>query len=415
MGYGSVTPCVLNFIREVNRATETYEEQTKHTGEGDICAICHDTVGAQADGEKALLYMIALPRCGHRFHELCLLNWLSPIALPPTTDESLTPDGPFLQPIVRSTVDGPSSLGVGETVESIMAAYGYNQREVSDEEAQAELTSRAGTTLREELEEGEISQLDISDQVLPPFNFFNGTFRPMAILHTSGPIATSHSCPLCRQPAFRHDPYCHGDNLVILRARIRLANLARECCGWNRHMEVDGTDSLAEFLQRRSQDNLALGEREIPLDPTEAKGCFLIARLMLIEDAYARLLHLNTRESIMSCQSNLMLLISFFTHFVLRPHHRNYFFDPNARDLSEWDLQILEDEPLLLYERPQIFCRELRLKTEEDSDIRANPARIKMAISALLDDSHDHDVEMEEASTTDVAPELDSPFNTSPR
>ncbi|KAL8634488.1 MAG: hypothetical protein Q9228_007917, partial [Teloschistes exilis] len=59
--YSCITPCVLDFIQEVNGAIETYEEQEEHMGEGDICAICHDTVGAQADGEKALLYMIALP------------------------------------------------------------------------------------------------------------------------------------------------------------------------------------------------------------------------------------------------------------------------------------------------------------------------------------------------------------------
>ncbi|KAL8627838.1 hypothetical protein Q9189_006459 [Teloschistes chrysophthalmus] len=311
MEYGSITPCVLDFIQEVNGAIETYEEQQKHTGEGDICAICH------------------------------------------------------------------------------------------------------------------------------------GTFRPMAILSTSGPIAMSHSCPLCRQPAFQRDPYCHGDNLVILRARIRLANLARECCGINPHMDGEDTvESIADLLERRAKDNVNLDEREIPLDPAEAKGCFLIVRLMLIEDAYARLLHLNTRESIMSRQNNLMLLINFFTHFVFRPHHRNYFFDSNPRDVAEWDLRILEDEPLLLYTRPQIFCRELRLKADEDltdgsssdddddddgadspselrrrgSVERANNARIRMAISALLDDSHDHEVEMEETSTTtDRAPQSGSPFVTPPR
>ncbi|KAI4100306.1 MAG: hypothetical protein L6R37_005561 [Teloschistes peruensis] len=419
--YAGMLGCVREFLNELNQAIKKPDkDEEEHGKEGDSCAICHNTVGSRSDREGSSLSIIALPQCGHRFHELCLLNWLSPIALPPTSPIGSAPSSPSS----RSTLGG-----IGPTLEYIAAAYGYYEQE--DTGSLARLIGTAEATPDDDLEEGEVREDELTNQALPFFNLFNGRFRPIAILRTMGTAALSHTCPLCRLPAFsRDEPYCHGDNLVFLRARLRLANLARECCGisWTMEDESD-SDNVADFLDRRTHDNLVLGEREVPIDPAEARGYFLVARLVLVEDAYSQLQNLTRWTEHRT--KGLLLLISFMKNFVLRERHRNYFFDPNPRSIDEWELQSFEDSPTLLYEDPEAFCERLQLKDGDDSDgssddgsasltsevleagrvRRETNTRFRMAIAELLDDSHDNDAEMEEASPTDdAAPQSEPPI-----
>ncbi|KAL8630719.1 hypothetical protein Q9189_003560 [Teloschistes chrysophthalmus] len=411
MGYAGMMGCVLDFLEHINQAVEQIDEDDEEHGEeGDCCAICHDTVGARSDRGRSSLSVVVLPQCGHRFHELCLLNWISPITLPPTSLEESVPSSPSSE----------SSLGgIGTTLQAIAAAYGYHHGE--DTDTLTRLIPRADTS-DDDLEEGEVREDELTNQALPYFNLFNGQFRPVAIYQTTGPGALSHTCPLCRLPAFYRDtPYCHGDNLIFLRVRIRLADLAQECCGTPRNTDdLEAFNNVADFLERRFNDNLALGEREAPIDPTETRGYFLVARLLLVEEAVSHLQNLTRRTEHRT--NGLLLLISFLKNFVLRDRYSNYFFDPTPRSLDEWDLKILDDNPMLLYEDPEAFCLELRLKDEgadgsSSSDggpplvperlllearraERENNTRMRMAISTLLDDSHDDDAEMEEASPT---------------
>ncbi|KAL9582442.1 MAG: hypothetical protein Q9212_003297 [Teloschistes hypoglaucus] len=450
LAYGGMMGCVRDFLWELNQAVQqTNENDEDHGEEGDRCAICHDTVRARSDRVRSSLYVVVLPQCGHRFHEICLLNWLSPIALPPTSPEESIPASPSSQ----STSSQSNLGGITTTLEAIAATYGYRYREETD--TFVRLIGQAEGNSDDDLEEGEVREHELMPQTLPYFNLFNGRYRPVAIFHTSGAVALSHSCPLCRVPAFFRDtPYCHGDNLIFLRMRMRLAELARECCRIPRNTEdLETFNSVTEFMERRFHDNLALGEREATIDPTELAGYFLVARLQLIEEAVANLQSLTRRTE--GRMNGLLLLINFLRTFTLRNWYSGYFFDPALRTIDEWDLTVLEESPLLLWEDPESFCAELRLKvldSDRSSSSRGGPpfvseqlllearraerennVRFRMAISSLIDDSHDNDVEMEEvipaspvSSITDVveleeasftdaaAPQSSSPTTTPP-
>ncbi|KAL8692770.1 MAG: hypothetical protein Q9218_002277 [Villophora microphyllina] len=436
MEYSGIMPCVYGFLEQFNQAVRETDQHKAGDEAQDTCAICYDTISAGP--MRSSLYMVALPVCGHRFHEVCLLKWLSPIALPSNTQKVLlspTPDG-GLSPISTALQTlPPSQLNVPPSWEGLSVLAGAIERLVDEfrissaspdiPEHQLDMmltqlehlvaqTGRELATRRsrgdlappeDELEEGEIREDETDDQGIPSINLFNGTFRPAA-LQTNHPTAISHCCPLCRQPAFYSNPECHGDVLILLRARLRLTGLAYACYEIERDVEEEATILIAdEFLDRRHHDNHALREQEIMLDPSEAKSGFKIARLLLIESCYSRLRHLDGPAG--TTQRELLQLITFFTHFVMRENHIGYFFDPNPRDVSEWDLKVLVDDPLLIYKRPEVFCRELRLKAEpvdradqvdthNRSVERANVDRIRMANAALLDDSHDDDTWMEE-------------------
>ncbi|KAL8720041.1 MAG: hypothetical protein Q9225_003034 [Loekoesia sp. 1 TL-2023] len=71
-------PCMQGIIDNFNDAIHHAAEQS---GE---CSICCDTLGASKVGVSAKLAMTTLPGCNHRFHEICIMQWLSPIKLPPT-------------------------------------------------------------------------------------------------------------------------------------------------------------------------------------------------------------------------------------------------------------------------------------------------------------------------------------------
>ena len=62
------------------------------------CSICHDTMGPN-------LAITALPDCKHRFHELCIQTWLSPIQLPDTTRAPVTFWANLVDPVFREIED----------------------------------------------------------------------------------------------------------------------------------------------------------------------------------------------------------------------------------------------------------------------------------------------------------------------
>ncbi|KAL8731574.1 MAG: hypothetical protein Q9181_004248 [Wetmoreana brouardii] len=95
--YSGVFPGVMRFIERFNSAAqESHKEQ-----EGDSCPICHDSIPTQDNGSCPAFARITLPDCKHTFHELCALQWLSPILLPPTTREPIGSKS-GLDPVVRS-------------------------------------------------------------------------------------------------------------------------------------------------------------------------------------------------------------------------------------------------------------------------------------------------------------------------
>ncbi|KAL9023024.1 MAG: hypothetical protein Q9196_007424, partial [Gyalolechia fulgens] len=81
LNYGTVASCTQIMIEKFNNAAKLV------TGQAGGCSICHDTLGD--DGVSAKLAMTVIPDCKHCFHEICIMQWLSPITLP-STDQAST-------------------------------------------------------------------------------------------------------------------------------------------------------------------------------------------------------------------------------------------------------------------------------------------------------------------------------------
>ena len=79
--YGGILPCVQTMIADLNEATCSHDlaggtgKKAKDAGEnGDTCSICLDTFGTSTDGSSPKLAIIMLPKCKHRFHEICIMS-----------------------------------------------------------------------------------------------------------------------------------------------------------------------------------------------------------------------------------------------------------------------------------------------------------------------------------------------------
>lgn len=77
--YSGIAPDLMKVIEKYNEAADRVAEQTAN------CSICLNILGApEGSGQppRASQLSIITLRCGHRFHEHCLMTWLSPISCP---------------------------------------------------------------------------------------------------------------------------------------------------------------------------------------------------------------------------------------------------------------------------------------------------------------------------------------------
>lgn len=109
--YSGIMDCILHVIWNSNEA------QDEMDGLITDCWICHGAMGFIEGSASIKLAMTVLPCCKHRFHESCLMQWLTPIELLSTsqgyafsTPASLGIDWTFLKwtreisPIVQVTI-----------------------------------------------------------------------------------------------------------------------------------------------------------------------------------------------------------------------------------------------------------------------------------------------------------------------
>ncbi|KAL8813400.1 MAG: hypothetical protein Q9200_000298 [Gallowayella weberi] len=142
------------------------------------------------------------------------------------------------------------------------------------------------------------------------------------------PRESSNCCPYCRTPAFFPGLIdCHVDTLQLIRVRLRLTDLAYCCLDFTpTPQELKARQTTMDFLARRHADNLANGEREIPLTRSNCRHLFKQAHLMLFEKAFVYCLEheLQGADFVATAQFGL-----YFKHSELQDHQIPYFFDPN--------------------------------------------------------------------------------------
>ncbi|KAL8929098.1 MAG: hypothetical protein Q9172_000641 [Xanthocarpia lactea] len=408
VSYGAVTHCMLTTMSLFNLAAERAAQQ----GETCECSICHDTLGLG-------LVMVALPGCNHRFHEICIQTWLSPIQLPDTTREPvrfwsacvdsvfrniedrtlgwealarLPPDTPAYQAAAAELSTGDEiDSGVGEALQEA-----YDQDEEMAEE------------LGDELEEGEIQEVqpppntrepsdeELGEHEVPTALQIQNTFRtireqfieadmllpesqeaqryPQDLPDISDdyifdnarfpPREPSHECPYCRRPVFFTGLIgCHADTLQLIRVRLRLTDLVYRFLGFSRtDQENKDRETVTKFLDRRHADNITLGEREIPLTPPSCRR-FKQARSMLRKEACVYdIRHENEIEADEDALVEQFAI--FFDKFGLRDEHTAFFFDANpAFNEVLWakDFKVSEYQKRLLTEEDRRFYDTLRL------------------------------------------------------
>ncbi|KAL8833887.1 MAG: hypothetical protein Q9170_004034 [Blastenia crenularia] len=388
--YSALEPSISLLIGGLNRATEQAVRQ--NIKDGDECSICHDSLNIE---DPTKLAMVTLPKCGHRFHEICIMEWLSPIKMPPTetlnrelaeeTNDRNGAGNDTSEPATHETqeithlprVDRMIALGIDrydameqerdglteqlaslerrnnefsrryEAVEALLA----QRHRAETEEERDRLTSAlldASTTLDSvsldvslESFDGVIVQIRSRSPIIRPYRF----------------TARSHCCPLCRQPAFSLHTAFHADTIQLVRLRCRLTDFAYALLNYERGARAAfDRDDVTTFLFRRYLDNLAQNSREIIPSHSDCQLLFNHARYILCRDARKHLRKLNPSPR---GQDKIQALITVFENFEFNKAYIPFFFDPSAKYDAKMKRCLSESEKKGLREDPKAFFAEL--------------------------------------------------------
>ncbi|KAI4086453.1 MAG: hypothetical protein LQ344_007548 [Seirophora lacunosa] len=220
----------------------------------------------------------------------------------------------------------------------------------TSEETQSDINAEdAGLRSEESLEDGreadEVQPVDphVSEsQYLPPVDLWDGSImdpghNPTAQDTAEEPTTQSSHCPLCRERAFNSAPPCCTDTLRLLRARLRLTNLAYGIFGFERcEAENAERNAITAFLRRRHSDSVVLEEAPSLPSAPDCRRIFTAARSQLRDDAYRYLYAHRGRLSAVE-QLHVMQLVTVFEHFRLQNRYMRLFFggDPGM-DGYEW-------------------------------------------------------------------------------
>lgn len=421
---------VQNHIDDFNRATAA---ATKGPTGGDVnCPICHDSLTG-SDGGIPKLAMVSLPDCGHGFHEVCLMQWLSPIKLPPTeklstrcTDNS-TDKTEYTTTAVLNNIY-PSSYGL-QTIRMIelgfdpLNAINQQQESMRDESGTFDprelmLMQRQATldaeTSDDDLEEGEINEglpnpylvshpfylpnVNTDTQDLPPVNLFADDLYDFEYDNRDSSInlsgARSHYCPLCRQPAFGPFPTCQSDTLQLLRIRCRITDIAYALLKFDRTaQEENDREGLVKFIHRRHLDNVALGERESIPSPSDARLIFKHARWTLRRSAYR---YMQIHNLTATEQLRIVQLATIFENLHLKDTDIPFMFNPVLKNIRPTTLTLegirkLNEDPKEFLEWIR-FCHSAEaLSTDASSDGEEDEDMVDAVDEEDLTDMEDAD------------------------
>ncbi|KAL8942984.1 MAG: hypothetical protein Q9216_001340 [Gyalolechia sp. 2 TL-2023] len=417
--YGAVAPCTRFMIKQFNDAARLA------TGQAGNCSICHDTLGG--DGVSAKLVVTVLPRCKHRFHEVCIMQWLTPIQLPstdqaPATGTTATSGSVHLalSEAPRTSDDDnnlPQQIASLATQNFIHEAAGMMQsimdglddnisparhafprarelvgmlasrdqeqiriavREINERRSQIltnsmlEFDNIFGDYLEDRLEEGEIRE---EDQSLPSFDLFDDSSFDLEPIPRSSRTERRGNCPLCRGCAFDFESPCHVDSLQLLRVRLRLNDLAYvffryEHTTWEKSNRID----TAKFLERRYNDSVTLGEPEKLPGSSECRKLFKEARHALRVSAYR---YMQVHRLSATEQLRVVQLVTFYENFELRDDMITYFFDPKPQYHGKgWKVWFPSRELQSFSNDPKGLLSRVRLEPVSEGTDRKRPIEV---------------------------------------
>ena len=313
--YSGLSQCIMRTIEGFNRAAD------RAVGIVEGCSICQDTLGAAEGDPPSHLSMVILESCKHQFHEYCLMEWLSPIFLPTMVQG--------LDPLVR-LLEERSNLEEGEIRGETEAQIAANRTQFT--------------------------------QTLYPVNPFIDpqATREVPISELRGPMR-ARTCPHCRQCTFLGPISCYADTIQLIRARLRLTNLAYQCFGFKRTQdEEEQRRSIQSFLRRRCQDNDALALEDTDawtLNVDGPRHVFKQARLSLREEDVFR--YKNSYLLTAIEQLRLLQLAAFFESFDLCSWDADLFFNPSSVLDLDWSFSPSAEEYGLLNVDPAAFCKDI--------------------------------------------------------
>ncbi|KAI4189676.1 MAG: hypothetical protein L6R41_001285 [Letrouitia leprolyta] len=339
--YSGIERCVQAHIMHFNVSTW----KAAKNEEVEDCTICHEPLATNHDRELAVS---TLPKCEHRFHEYCAMQWLSPIKLPITgpiaqypasqvpsnengagdseDDQECTPRGVD----VISKVNRMTELGIDF---DNAASQVYGQLRRLDRQIEDLVQRRRDVINLEPNGSPEGQSQGQYEAIVDALPLIQPPDQRVPLLSESEILrrrrARSNHCPLCRGAVFHRRSICYSDTIQLLRVRCRLTDLAYAFLGRSRDEKEERTrTTVLLFLRRRHADALAHGEQEITPPASDCELIFHHARYIIRHKAYK-----NHREPRIEQdhKRHLQNLSSLLKHFTFKEIFIPFFFDSSSK------------------------------------------------------------------------------------
>ncbi|KAL8951241.1 MAG: hypothetical protein Q9222_002769 [Ikaeria aurantiellina] len=409
--YNGLEPSIYFMITGLNKANKQANQQTVDHGEE--CSICHDTLYVESGVNLA---MSALPNCGHRFHEVCIMQWLSPIKMPPT--KLAIPESGLEMDYTNGLAEADERAG--NTLRRLslrrplerMITLGIDKIDAIEQERE-ELAKETG---RLSVQNDQLSRLSrifdglVDDRLSPNTGGNRGrTTREILnvgrtfLMHedlqgdsghqvwSERPIsrqyyttALSHCCPLCRKPAFSLRTASHSDTLQLLRLRCRFRDFALALLNYNLDPKaMKERKAIIKFLSRRYLDTLAQNEREITPSPSDCQVMFNHVQYIIRRNArQIQLASLTTGE-----QVRFKTSLAIYELFEFNDIYIPFFFDPSPKYDGKISGCLSTDDSNFLKENPEAFFAELQKQPENFFEMfRVKSPLDKQQVAALTRD-----------------------------
>ncbi|KAL8851448.1 MAG: hypothetical protein Q9221_003627 [Calogaya cf. arnoldii] len=309
------------------------------------CSICYEPLVA-ANGIKQQT-ILTLAGCSHRFHDLCIMEWINPILSPLTT------------------------------------------RQLDDAALQFEDKVNSADTRVRPSHPVPTSHVDYQNLFEINLMSTHTETRGLITQPISGNLETAkRNCPMCRNAIFPF-PLHHTDSLELMQVRLRLANLAYQIYGFQRTFwEKTHRANVIRFLAWRwsealyHQDGRSLG---MPVWE-DCLRLFKLARLSLRDEAwrYMRDHSLPAEEQI-----RVLQLIAFFESIKLRNDLVPAFFTLDSVLNQDWIYEQTAQSFQHLNTNLASFCTSLRISVVPEPDLSGSGMFAVVKVDARRQIAHE--------------------------
>ena len=192
-------------------------------------------------------------------------------------------------------------------------------------------------------------------------------------------------CIYCQQPADLGQLDNHTDIIQLIRARLRLTNLAHQCLRFQRTPREEHQPSQIEkFLKRRSEDNdiLAL-ENVAAWSESLDRGprLFKLARLQLRGKVFQ---YLHNNQTTLTEWEGLRQLVKFFEKFELNGHCQ-FFFGTSPTLDKKWLYEHFAENHRHVLANCTGFCEKMQIFLEDGKTVQEGPPSVLIRGMGLLD------------------------------